>query len=716
MYRPIIESAKQSSKTILLEILDRLEEIYLPGQEKVLPIGFDCSWSHSRNAHQASGEFLYLGDLPGYNYQPVIAFHTIENSRSVKYNDSSKIVHKGNFDGTSRQMEHAILLALLNDIMPILEETDFTLHICVDGDLETNRTLACIPAVSRIFADLKHVSKNIRKNLMKKQHSRWHSFEQHIMRYFNSCVFSAGLRRKNNQDDAPTEEETRYVQVEGLIRHLLDDHSICWSDVCWLKDNPELQLQGPTLKNYIQAEIDNFRNVITTIFRVPVGQGIVTTLRTSHNETFNRKILKYLDKRIDYWASYSARHALAVIDQNDGLDAMISKVRVVATGVDFSYSDICNILKFVQERSRQVIKNRSAIQQRNEARKEQYANERKDLAGFDFDKELVSYKSKVSEQIHENTFWPSFGELLTDFDVIVNGQLEAINAYLNGNDTFVSMKTGGGKTLCYALSAVCSEGLTIVFSPLKALMEDQKRELVKAGIPCAVLYANLTQGTRIQEKIFEEIASGLIKVLFVTPEKLVSNEGFCRFITQLYEKKKICFVIDEAHCIIAFQDFRKAWTQLGMLKQRWRSVPIMLLTATCTRSEVDEILANLTIEKNKFTLIRDSTSHRSEIIFNVQERKEIHDQYITNIIDIINRNLHGRTIIYCATRFNCERLHNKLQESLTGISIDYFHGGLRDDERETAMNNWKSNHTQIMVATSAFGIPIKNIYTYTFPG
>ncbi|GBC04659.1 hypothetical protein RclHR1_00580024 [Rhizophagus clarus] len=93
--------------------------------------------------------------------------------------------------------------------MPILEETDFTLHICVDGDLETHKTLVCIPAVSRIFADLKHVSKSIRKNPMKKQYSRWYSFEQHIMRYFNSCIFSAELREKNNQNDAPTEEETR---------------------------------------------------------------------------------------------------------------------------------------------------------------------------------------------------------------------------------------------------------------------------------------------------------------------------------------------------------------------------------------------------------------------------------------------------------------------------------------------------------------------------
>ena len=206
------------------------------------------------------------------------------------------------------------------------------------------------------------------------------------MRYFNSCIFSAGLQKKNNQNDAPSEEETRHVQVEGLIQHLLDNHSICWSDVCWIKDNPELQLQQPTLKNYTEAEINNFRDVITTIFRVPFGQGLVTTLRTSHNETFNRKILKYLDKRIDYWASYSTRHSLAVIDQNDGLDVMISKVRMIATETAFSYSDTCNILKFVQERSRQVIRNRNAIHQRNEARKEQFANEKKELAGFDFDK------------------------------------------------------------------------------------------------------------------------------------------------------------------------------------------------------------------------------------------------------------------------------------------------------------------------------------------
>ncbi len=150
-----------------------------------------------------------------------------------------------------------------------------------------------------------------------------------------------------------------------------------------------MQLQKLTLKNYTQIEIENFRSIITTIFCVSFGQGLVTTLCTSYNETFNRKILKYLNKQIDYWASYSTRHALAVIDQNDRLDIMISKIRIAAIEIDFSYSDIYNILKFVQKRSQQVIRNRNTIQQQNEKRKKQFANEKKELASFDFDKVIM---------------------------------------------------------------------------------------------------------------------------------------------------------------------------------------------------------------------------------------------------------------------------------------------------------------------------------------
>ncbi|RHZ67401.1 hypothetical protein Glove_301g3 [Diversispora epigaea] len=336
-----------------------------------------------------------------------------------------------------------------------------------------------------------------------------------------------------------------------------------------------------------------------------------------------------------------------------------------------------NILKFVQERSQQVIRNRDTIQLQNEERKIKFANEKKELIGFDFDKELVSYKSKTIDQIRENIFWPSFGDLLIDFDVIVkcivchafakkssrglcevcsfyvdaDGQKESIMAYLNGNDIFVSMKTGRGKTLCYILSAICSKGLTIVYSPLKALMEDQKRELIKAGIPCATLYTNLAQGTSVQEKIFEEIACG------------------------------------------------KAWGQLGMLKQRWKLALIMLLTATCTRSEVDEICENLSIDKNNTGRME---KNRTE--FPIYEFSQIGSWGQLGMLK--QRWKLALIMLLTAT---CTR--SEVDEICENLSIDknntgYFHGGLRDDERKTTMNNWKTNSIQIIIATSAFGMGI----------
>ncbi|RIA93503.1 hypothetical protein C1645_819251 [Glomus cerebriforme] len=188
MFKPIIDSAKSSSyKVILYEILDDLKST---SQEKVLQIGFDYLWSYFRNAYQASRKFLYLSDLSGYNYQLVIGFHTVENSHVIRKseNDSSKLVYKKNFDGTSRQMKHAILFALLNNIMPILEESDFILYICVDGDLETNQTLVYIPAVNHIFADLKKLvfykskeSEQIRKDIF------WPLFGE-ILRDFDVIV------------------------------------------------------------------------------------------------------------------------------------------------------------------------------------------------------------------------------------------------------------------------------------------------------------------------------------------------------------------------------------------------------------------------------------------------------------------------------------------------------------------------------------------------
>ena len=124
--------------------------------------------------------------------------------------------------------------------------------------------------------------------------------------------------------------------------------------------------------------------MLLTIFKLPIQQSLVTHYRTAYNEAFNRKILRFVDKRIDFWASYRARHALAIIDNNESLNHMIEVVCKAAQSCEFSLHDQHNINKFVGKRQNQLNYNRSVIDKRNQERAANYANERKELQGFDF--------------------------------------------------------------------------------------------------------------------------------------------------------------------------------------------------------------------------------------------------------------------------------------------------------------------------------------------
>ncbi|GBB84693.1 hypothetical protein RclHR1_11280003 [Rhizophagus clarus] len=163
MFPALISKAEESAKRALKAAITHT----ITKGKKALTIGFDCSWSHSRNAKQASGEFVYLEELEDYGHKAVVAFHVVEKSRIIikKGKDGTSeekvVIHQGNIDASSRQMEHAILIALLEQIIPILEESDLLLEVCIDRDLDSNKTLANVPIVSEIYAYLKHASKNI---------------------------------------------------------------------------------------------------------------------------------------------------------------------------------------------------------------------------------------------------------------------------------------------------------------------------------------------------------------------------------------------------------------------------------------------------------------------------------------------------------------------------------------------------------------------------
>lgn len=363
------------------------------------------------------------------------------------------------------------------------------------------------------------------------------------MRWFRGCIYSAALRREDKDPlapPAPSEEETRTMQVDGLISHLQNNHSGCWPDMCWTKNDPTILLQNPTLCHSPKSRIEAFRSFLKKVFKLPHGQSIITFNRTSQNEAFNRVKLTYLDKRIDYWKSFAVRHAMAVIHYNEGYTYLLSEVRETYCERPFELEDTLNISMIENERFSQNQLNVENIRQRNKIRAEKYANERKELIGFNFGEELFPYKLKAQDRLRKNEFYPSFGSLIVDFDATIRcthchtfskrfkglcslcytyqvfgwnerfldpdimlvdetnnavdftervrkiaenifnfttlrpKQMDAIKSYmLEKKDTLVIMKTGGGKSFCYAVSAILFDGLTIVISPLKSLIQSQ---------------------------------------------------------------------------------------------------------------------------------------------------------------------------------------------------------------------------------------------------
>ncbi|CAG8687197.1 8077_t:CDS:10, partial [Funneliformis caledonium] len=621
MFPTIISRAVDSAKQALNAAISYANT----KQKKSLIVGFDCSWSHSRNAGQASGEFIYLDDL-----EAVVAFYVVEKSHIITKKgkvgasaDEKIIVQKGNFDTSSHQMKHAILIALLEKITPILEESDLLLEVCVDGDLDSNKTLANVPV-----------------------------FEQYIMRYFNGCVFAAGLKKKNNKLDVPTNEELRYIQVEGLIQHLLNNHNLCWKEVCWHKENEELQLQSPTLQSFTKTEIKGFRQMLLTIFKLPIQQSLVTQYRTTYNEAFNQKILRFLDKRIDFWASYKARYALIIIDNNEGLNCMMRTVREAAQSHDFSLYDQSNIIKFTGERQSQLDCNRNNIAKRNQER----------ACNDDDLKSNIYNRTGWWECLLNKNYIPSGEKHILDskeliilvakqifgYNQLREEQLEAIETYLDSKDTLVSIKIGGGNPF---------------------------RELVCLGILCTSIYANSIQGKSEQAKIFEEIALGFTK-----------------------------FIIDEAHCILDYSNFRESWKNLGLLKKNWPMVPIMLLTATCIYQDVQDIRISLKISVENFAIIRDSYRN-----FQKKDNCEI---FLNELINLIKKYENGRAIIYCAIQSGCDNLFAILQPLLPDKNLAVYHGGLGDEQRESIMSHWKDHKIKIMIGTNAFGMGINSSDVY----
>lgn len=276
------------------------------------------------------------------------------------------------------------------------------------------------------------------------------------------------------------------------------------------------------------------------------------------------------------------------------------------------------------------------------------------------------------------------------FEKFRPNQEDIINCILSGKDTLAIMPTGGGKSICFQLPALVLPGITIVISPLIALMKDQVDSLKANGI--AACFINSSQSSDEQQSHIQNLKDNKLKLVYVAPESLSYLENaFAQITVSL-------IAIDEAHCISAWgHDFRPAYTNLGYLKNRFPSTPILALTATADKATRTDICNQLNLNNPKIFV---ASFDRKNLSLEVRPALD----RVKQIIDFIKTKPNESGIVYCLSRKTTEELAAKLQK--IGIKAKAYHAGLENKMRSITQDEFINDDCQVVCATIAFGMGI----------
>ena len=270
-------------------------------------------------------------------------------------------------------------------------------------------------------------------------------------------------------------------------------------------------------------------------------------------------------------------------------------------------------------------------------------------------------------------------------------QEDIITSILEGNDTLALLPTGGGKSLCYQLPALLMEGTALVISPLIALMEDQVKSLEDRGIK-AMYFESHPKSLPLSQQI-DNCIYGNYKVVYTSPERLTND----LFLQQISQAPLSLIAVDEAHCISEWgHDFRPAYRKINKIRSIFPSLPVLALTASATPKVVQDIQSELEFKEPK--VFRQSFK-RPNLAYKIWKTE---DKY--NTAAQIVRHQKGSSIIYCNTRRQTEQLAYFFNQS--GLSSDFFHGGLSADDKKKKLSDWQNGSIQHITATTAFGMGI----------
>lgn len=270
-------------------------------------------------------------------------------------------------------------------------------------------------------------------------------------------------------------------------------------------------------------------------------------------------------------------------------------------------------------------------------------------------------------------------------------QEEIIQSVLDGKDTLALLPTGGGKSICFQVPALCQDGICIVISPLIALMKDQVENLVKKGIKAIAITSAMHK--REIDIALDNCVHGNIKFLYLSPERLETEIVKVR----LQKMNVNLIAIDESHCISQWgYDFRPSYLKIELLRQILPKVPVLALTATATKEVVKDIQEKLQFKKNNVIQISFERKNVAYILLNEEDK-------LARLVKIAN-NVKGTGIVYVRNRKKTQDIASYLRSHK--IEADFYHAGLDAKTRDIKQSNWINNKSRVIVCTNAFGMGI----------
>jgi ATP-dependent DNA helicase RecQ len=301
-------------------------------------------------------------------------------------------------------------------------------------------------------------------------------------------------------------------------------------------------------------------------------------------------------------------------------------------------------------------------------------------------------------------------EEIFGFDGFRDGQREVVEHLLDGRDALVVMPTGSGKSLIYQLTGALTQGVTLVVSPLIALMKDQVDAVTPTGLPVCAINSSMSRAE--QQRRIEGMYVGDYKIVYVAPERFRSPT-FCE---ALEDVEIGLFAIDEAHCISQWgHDFRPDYRRLAEVRHRFGDPQTVALTATATKFVRDDIVEQLDLDAADVIL---TGFERPNLRFEVAQTKGKRDK-IRRMRELLERYAGKSSIVYVATRKQVNSVHKALDAA--GISAGKYHGGMASKKRAEVQDAWMRGEVAALVATNAFGMgvdkpDVRAIIHYNAPG